>query len=58
MKRVRTFAPRIRRERRWPEDLPGDPRDTDVIRAKALARARPASVPHPHGKGQTQGNAS
>jgi hypothetical protein len=41
MKRIRTSAPRIRRDRRWPEDLPGDPRDPDVVRAKALARARP-----------------
>jgi hypothetical protein len=39
MKRVRTSMPRIRRERRWPEDLPDDPRDPDVVRAKALARA-------------------
>jgi len=39
MKRIRTSAPRIRRERRWPEDLPDDPRDPDVVRAKALARA-------------------
>ena len=42
MKRIRTSVPRIRRERRWPEDLPDDPRDPDVVRAKALARARPA----------------
>jgi len=41
MKRIRTSAPRIRRDRRWPEDLPDDPRDPDVVRAKALARARP-----------------
>ena len=40
MKRIRTNAPRIRRDRRWPEDLPDDPRDPDVVRAKALARAR------------------
>ena len=38
MKRIRASAPRIRRERRWPEDLPADPRDPDVVRAKALAR--------------------
>jgi len=38
MKRIRTSAPRIRRDRRWPEDLPDDPRDPDVVRAKALAR--------------------
>jgi hypothetical protein len=41
MKRIRASAPRIRRERRWPEELPADPRDPDVVRAKALARARP-----------------
>ena len=42
MKRIRTSTPRIRRERRWLEDLPADPRDPDVVWAKALARARPA----------------
>jgi len=41
MKRIRTSRPRIRRERLWPEELPADPRDPDVVRAKALARARP-----------------
>jgi hypothetical protein len=53
MKRIRTVAPRTRRERRWPEDLPADPRDPDVVRAKALARARAASVPGRHGEGQS-----
>jgi len=57
MKRIRTVAPVIRRERRWPEDLPADPRDPDVVRAKALARARLACVPHPNSEGQTGGNA-
>ena len=38
MKRIRTSMARIRRERRWPQDLPDDPRDPDVVRAKALAR--------------------
>ena len=42
MKRIRVSAPRIRRERRWPEELPAGPRDPDVVRAKALARARTA----------------
>jgi len=42
MKRIRISAPRVRRGRRWPEDLPADPRDPEVVRAKALARARPA----------------
>jgi len=56
MKRIRTVAPRIRRERSWPEDLPADPRDPDVVRAKALARARLACGPRPNGEGQTRGN--
>jgi hypothetical protein len=43
MKRIRIDRPRIRRERDWMEDLPDDPRDPDVVRAKALARTRPAS---------------
>jgi len=40
MKRIRSVAPKSRRERPWLEDLPADPRDPDVVRAKALARAR------------------
>jgi hypothetical protein len=43
MKRILAGRPKIRRERHWPEDLPADPRDPDVVRAKALARARLAS---------------
>jgi hypothetical protein len=43
MKRVRADRPKIRRERLWPEDPPADPRDPDVVRAKALARARLAA---------------
>lgn len=39
MKRVRIQA-RTRREPSWREELPLDPRDPDVIRVKALARAR------------------
>jgi hypothetical protein len=42
MKRICIDRPRIRRERLWREDLPADPRDPDVVRAKALARARQA----------------
>jgi hypothetical protein len=41
MKRSRVYRPRIRRERARTEDPPTDPRDPDVVRAKALARARP-----------------
>jgi len=45
MKRIRAGRARIRRERPWLEDLPVDPRDPDVVRAKALARARLAGSP-------------
>jgi hypothetical protein len=38
MKRIRISMARTQRERRWPEDLPDDPRDPDVVRVKALAR--------------------
>ena len=40
MKRIRAGRPRIRRKRAWTEHPPADPRDPDVVRAKALARAR------------------
>ena len=40
MKRIRAYRPRIRRKRIWTEDVPADPRDPDVVRAKALARNR------------------
>ena len=40
MKRIRADRPRIRRKRIWTEDVPADPRDPDVVRAKALTRAR------------------
>ena len=39
MKRIRTQRPRARRERPGREALPPDPRDPDIVRAKALARA-------------------
>jgi len=55
MKRIRTSAPRIRRDRRWPEDLPDDPRDPDVVRAKALARAGRPAHPGPAGRSKKQG---
>src|SRR5258708_9841468 len=34
VKRIRLGRPRIRRERPWPEDLPADPRDPDVVRGR------------------------
>ncbi|HKA94954.1 MAG TPA: hypothetical protein VKD66_01710 [Streptosporangiaceae bacterium] len=40
MKRIRVQRPRARGERPWREVLPPDPRDPDVVRVKALARAR------------------
>jgi hypothetical protein len=39
MKRIRMAKPKVRRERLWSEDLPLDPRDPDVRRAKALSRS-------------------
>jgi hypothetical protein len=38
MKRVRIQKSKGRREPRWPEALPFEPRDVDVLRAKALER--------------------
>lgn len=38
MKRIRMAKPKAWRERLWSEDLPLDPRDPDVRRAKARAR--------------------
>ena len=40
MKRIRAGRPRIGRKRVWTEEMPADPRDPDVVRAKALTRAR------------------
>jgi hypothetical protein len=39
VKQIRIDRPRAPRERPWPEVLPPDPRDPDVVWAKALARA-------------------
>jgi hypothetical protein len=39
MKRIRIEKPKRRRAHRWTEDLPLDPRDPDICRAKALVRA-------------------
>ena len=41
MKRVRIDRRETRRKRHWEEDLSADPRDPDVVRAKALAPIRP-----------------
>ena len=37
MKRIRIERRRVRSERPWLEELPPDPRDPDITRAKALA---------------------
>jgi hypothetical protein len=40
MKRIRIQRPKVRRERPYLEVLPLDPRDVDVVRAKAPGRSR------------------
>jgi hypothetical protein len=40
MKRIRAGRPGIRRKRAWTEEMSAGPRDPDVVRAKALTRAR------------------
>jgi len=42
VKQIRIERPRARREHPGREVLPPDPRDPDVVRAKALARGRKA----------------
>jgi hypothetical protein len=44
VKRIRIDRPRARHDRPWREVLPPGPRDPDVVRAKALARARSANA--------------
>jgi len=39
VQQIRKRRPGVRHERPWHEVLPPDPRDPDVVRAKALARA-------------------
>jgi hypothetical protein len=39
MKRIRIGRRRVRAERPWLEAFAPDPRDPDIVRAKALARA-------------------
>ena len=45
MKRTRIHQPKVAREHPWHEVLPADPRDPDVVRAKALARASDSRSP-------------
>jgi hypothetical protein len=39
MQRIRIQRPKVRRGRPWREVLPPDPRDPDILRAKAVGRA-------------------
>jgi hypothetical protein len=39
MRRIRIQRPNRKRERRWPEALATEPRDLDIVRAKALDRS-------------------
>jgi hypothetical protein len=39
MKRIHSQQQKVRRERSWPEVLPRDPRDPDIVRAKAIDRS-------------------
>jgi hypothetical protein len=39
VQQIRIRRPGVWHERPWPEVLPPDPRDPDVVRAKAFARA-------------------
>jgi len=47
MKQIRAERPKHRRDRAAAEIVPLDPRDPDIVRAKALGRAarRPAAKP-------------
>ena len=49
MKRVRIEKVKGGREPRWLEALPLDPRDVEVVRAKAVERARRGDVTTGHG---------
>jgi hypothetical protein len=44
MKRIRADRPRIRRKRAWTEEMPAGPWDPDVVRARALTRARRTGI--------------
>jgi hypothetical protein len=48
VKRIQIHKARTPRERPWDEVLPADPRDPDVVHAKALARASGSRSPDGH----------
>jgi hypothetical protein len=52
MKRIRIQKPRVRWGRPWLEVLPLDPRDPDIVRAKAPAVAHRHQVGGNRGSGQ------
>jgi hypothetical protein len=43
MKRIHSEQPKVRRERSWLEVLALNPRDPDIVRAKAIDRSATAS---------------
>jgi len=45
VKHIRIHKPRMAREHPWHEILPADPRDPDVVRAKALTQSRDSRGP-------------
>jgi hypothetical protein len=48
MRRIRIEKVRVRREPRWLEVLPLDPRDVEVLRAKAVQQAGTRKVTSGH----------
>jgi hypothetical protein len=57
VKHIRIYKPRMVREHPWEEILPADPRDPDVVRAKALARASDSRGPGGRNARSLQGRA-
>jgi hypothetical protein len=49
MRRVRIEKSKGRREARWRDALPLDPRDVDVVRAKAIRQVGERNVTSRHG---------
>jgi hypothetical protein len=45
VKDTRIHKPKVAREHPWHEVIPADPRDPEVVRAKALARASDSHSP-------------
>ena len=54
MRRIFIQRPKSKRERPWLEVLPLEPRDLDVVRAKALDRSSVATRGRDRGPGLTQ----